>query len=573
MLRFFVVGFAVLVAVGTALPGSALADDVSTQPWATAPDATLAPLVSSPYMPQQWGGDSSSTNIFDLADPSNPNDSAYNYAQAEAMAAALEEAGEFAGGYVNPWKYIRYMVVTTAGTYIGYKENGMWFEWLDSNWGPIASSSDVCNGAGPRGSSCELVPVHSGGSYCIGMSSSGYPISWTPSSDGLLLETTVQSYWSKSLSGGCSTGYNAVALKSTDATRIANVEDEYNVDFELNSGQGTPNLIIWYEAAPGLESTAHTPPPSDPQPTTIEQYVGGSVQPNPNGDLTQYTITPTAAQWANGLRQVLTLPGDLCNGATCAWGDNGGRPGATQTYNNRGIVKCLLTGTCQSNTLICGYGHATVYFVYDAQHMQANAIQSSVSPDGCWRWQDLRQAPYTTWTVCSVPGYPTVTQSGTGSLTAYDDTNANHSDETDTMASSACLGSHSTLNLEVEADSNCSSAGDWVPRYPPGITVVNFLEEVYCSPATTPDEVSLVDEASYGASVGAIGNIGADIPSATDNGPCSAGYSTCFTAMTNDVEDICSRSTSILGLYSDEEQKGLADVVAAINYALNECYH
>jgi hypothetical protein len=590
--RWFLFALGAALAASLVLAPGAGADEVSAQAWATASDATLASLVSAPYTAQEWGGTSyASASIFDLADPSNSDDSVFNFVQAQTLASTLEAAGVASGGYVNPWGHVSSVPVTTAGTYISYKGGNLWFDWLDNDWGSVDTSTDICGSATGTSSQCELKAVTSGSSYCIGFNQvTGDMYKWTAPSDGLLLETTVQAYQGREAAGACSAGYAPLVVKANTGGQTT-VETEYNADFELNSGKG--NLLIWYEPAPGLESSTHTPPPSNAQPTTIAAYVGGAGQPDVSGDLTRYTTTPTNAQWANALRAELTDPSDTCNGLVCPWGDNGGAFPTTQTHTNSGTIDCILTGTCLSNSLICGYGHATVYLAFDQSHLAPSKLEgnSPVGPDGCWRWLDTRGKTAPTFITCSYDGDVPRNSRAKGTYIAYDDTSANHLDDLSVMETPpaaippSCIGGFPTIKVEFEAVDSCSDGGGgWVSRFPPGVNVVDLLQEVYCStPPQDHDQSYWLSAASYAPHVGVIGNIGVDVPSTTDNGPCGDGYTTCLqTDMTNDIETICSVTTGIMGLYSNvpqlfgstpSGQQQSADIASTINSALNECYH
>jgi hypothetical protein len=60
----------------------------------------------------------------------------------------------------------------------------------------------------------------------------------------------------------------------------------------------------------------------------------------------------TDATIAQALRQKLTAPGDTCGGAPCPWGDNGGDPDASTTYDNSNTISCVLAGDCSATPLV-----------------------------------------------------------------------------------------------------------------------------------------------------------------------------------------------------------------------------
>lgn len=207
-----------------------------------------------------------------------------------------------------------------------------------------------------------------------------------------------------------------------------------------------------------------------------------------------------------------------------------------------------------------------VFITYYMTHVAPNASGVSPTPNGCWTWADLRGVSQPNWTICHYNASP----NGSGSSYAYDDTNPNHSSPTDSswITGSNCLNGKTTLNVEYEATGGCSSA-NWTGVVPTGVTVNHFLLETYCSD-TDRDHTSWVNGFTYTSTVGAVVNVGADVPTG-DGGPCSLGATNCQNDLTNDVETACDNTPNgdSIGLYSNEPTP--ADVVGWVNAALNSC--
>jgi hypothetical protein len=215
-----------------------------------------------------------------------------------------------------------------------------------------------------------------------------------------------------------------------------------------------------------------------------------------------------------------------------------------------------------------GCGFPVVDILYYASHVAPNAGGVATQPNGCWNWSDMRGVDQSNWRICSVnPGYPSIHFYGTGPGYAYDDTNASHGSENSVVSS--CLGTNPQLYLEYEAASSCST--NWVARVPSGVTVYHYLREVYCSDSGR-DVSSFVTAFTYTSTVGAVVNVGADVPATlngvTIGGPCSSG---CQANMTADIQAVCNRTPAgaHLGLYSNYPVP--AAIVSWVNAALNGC--
>ena len=210
-----------------------------------------------------------------------------------------------------------------------------------------------------------------------------------------------------------------------------------------------------------------------------------------------------------------------------------------------------------------GCGHPIVDILYYQSHVAPTASGVSPQPNSCWSWSDMRGVDQPNWRICSVnPGYPTVKFYGTGPGYAYDDTNSSHANENNVILN--CLGTNTQLYLEYEAASSCSA--NWVGRVPSGISVYHFLLETYCSDSGR-DMSSFVSAFTYTSAVGAVVNVGADVPT-SDGGPCA---SSCQSHLTADVQAVCNRTPAgdQFGLYANYPVP--ADVVGWVNAAINAC--
>jgi len=206
-----------------------------------------------------------------------------------------------------------------------------------------------------------------------------------------------------------------------------------------------------------------------------------------------------------------------------------------------------------------------VFILYYKTHVAPNASGVSPLPNGCWTWADLRGVSQPNWTICRYNNTPF----GSGGSYAYDDTNPGHSNPSDSsQITGNCLGGHTTLNVEYEAPGGCTSA-NWTGVIPTGVTVNHFQLETYCSDSDN-DHPTWVNGFTYTSSVGAVVNVGADVPSG-DGGPCTLGGTTCMNQLTNDVETACNNTPSgdWISVYSNYPT--LADVVGWVNAAFNTC--
>lgn len=329
------------------VPGAS-ADDVSTQGWAGAADSTIADYVQSPYTPQQWGGDGAS-----IADLYNLPAYGYNVPEVDSVETALETAGETAEVFPNPFAVVASVAISTVGTYLAYKSQGLWFHWLSSQWGDaVSGQTNGCTAASTDlTSNCELWRIKAGTTLCIGYTGSAQSVvTWTAPSDGLLLAGDTSNLYTSSWSGPCyGYNWNPVALLSNNTTAIAAVNSSAGSGFETDTGRwDTPGVdfMIWFQPISGTwAGGAH---PAGFQNDDIEPY---STQQIPTGDLGRYVGTPTVAQIANALRQQLTDPSDTCGGSACPWGSNGGSPSVDQTHRNSWNLSCVITGTCASTSL------------------------------------------------------------------------------------------------------------------------------------------------------------------------------------------------------------------------------
>jgi hypothetical protein len=210
-----------------------------------------------------------------------------------------------------------------------------------------------------------------------------------------------------------------------------------------------------------------------------------------------------------------------------------------------------------------GCGHPIVDILYYQSHVAPNAGGVSPQPNSCWSWSDMRGVSQPNWRICSVnPGYPTIKFYGVGPGYAYDDTNSSHSSENSVILN--CLGTNTQLYLEYEAASSCST--NWIGRVPSGISVYHYLREVYCSDSGR-DVSSFVSAFTYSSTVGAVVNVGADVPTG-DGGPCA---SSCQSNLTADVQAVCNRTPAgdQFGLYANYPVP--AQVVGWVNAAINAC--
>jgi hypothetical protein len=223
----------------------------------------------------------------------------------------------------------------------------------------------------------------------------------------------------------------------------------------------------------------------------------------------------------------------------------------------------------------------TAYVVWPRQHRDPLYGQNNPQPDGCWIPEDLYSNNGYAFFDCSVNPYPTIKTSSYGSAPqtyTYDDTSPSHSspDESTTIKSK-CLGSVSTLGVEMEAPgSGCPGSPSFQDRHT-GFSVGVYLKEIYCSSDSARDSIACSISASHSCLI----NAGADVPTQY-GGPCTAGISTCRTRMADDFESACANLASgdAIGVYGDYalsyNDGGTDDaklVASWINASLNDCFY
>lgn len=333
----------------------------------------MADFVQSPETPRQYGGEGSpSKSLYSLAD-----DADYNADQAVSMENVIETAGESVGEYPNPWLRAANVAINTVGAYLAYKAQGLWFHWLSNEWGhAVAGASHGCVAAtGADTGNCQLWRISKGTQLCIGYTpSTQTAVTWTAPSDGLLLAGDTTNLYTSAFSGPCyGYNWNPVSVPSGNTTEINAVNSSAGSAFEMDSGLRYTvgqDFMIWFQPISGTwAGGAH---PAGFWNDDVEAY---SSQPIPTGDLSRYVGTPTVGQIANALRQQLTDPSDTCNGAPCAWGDNGGSPGASQTHHNSWTMSCLISGTCASTSLNATFSMPDCYtLTYDACDLKMQTL-------------------------------------------------------------------------------------------------------------------------------------------------------------------------------------------------------
>lgn len=158
--------------VASSDPGSILA---------AAPDSQVAGFVTSSYTPQSYGGDGTS-----LESAYNLIPDGYNRSATDEVLGSLEDTAQGEIYDINPWTFFPALVMSTAGVYIGYKTQSLWFHWLSNQWGTNAGSVLV---------SPEWVPVHANVPVCVGESPSGGTVNLVSSTDGYIFEASAGSGW------------------------------------------------------------------------------------------------------------------------------------------------------------------------------------------------------------------------------------------------------------------------------------------------------------------------------------------------------------------------------------------
>ena len=341
-LRTWCVIFAVvLVAVAgssVVLVGSASAGDVSTSPYANSSnDPALAGLVTAPSAALAFQG--SANPSLSLFDPSlDGNGAAINLRG--AIGAAAERSGFLD---VDPFAFVAAVAVTTVGAVVVSTGQGLFWHWLDDQWGAAPATSSPCGAASTGGSECQPVFFSAGQPLCVGVASNGTGVTTPAPESGFYVETT-RPWWDNP---GCGTGGTILSVASNDTSALATASSIFPAPVTLpvticKSVCG--NAVVFMKPGTGT---------SEPDGFHLDRVdssgtvIGRFLWPHSNGDFTG--TLPSNSDAANALRYEITGPDDTCAGSACPWGS--GAVSQAQANEQQNIANCVLTPTCQTDVL------------------------------------------------------------------------------------------------------------------------------------------------------------------------------------------------------------------------------